>query len=458
MRIFFLKFGCLVLLSFLLIFSSLLTTTHAAPTWDIQAPDTQGIVGSYSSIALDVYGNPHISYQGYNTHNSTLKYASFNGNTWKIETVDSQDWTEGSYTSLVLDQNGYPHISYIEDRMSQLRYAYWTGSGWKIEDVDSSGNAGSFSSLALDSHGNPYIAYHRGGQGLEGSLKLAHWAGSSWYVETVDSGAQEDAPLNVGQYCSLAIDSHDNPHISYLGTGAGSGPLKYASWTGASWDIRIVTETAYNTGYSDLVLDSHDNPSISYVTTVPGVDFKPGTSHPSYASWNGSGWITEPVDLTITNCLYTSLAIDSQGNPHISYQDRRDDSTTHLKYAVRTSSGWNFVEVDPSAADYDSLALDSGNNPHIAYYDPMTEDLKYANFAERCQIGFSQTGLNNSIGTLLTVDSGNNYKAADLPLTFTWNKGTVHFFSYSSPSIRGQARNMFGQELRDFQQDKLRHF
>jgi hypothetical protein len=435
-----LKISILGLLSLLLLLSGL-ATSNATPTWNIQTPDTQGIVGAYCSIALDSHGNPHISYQGYNTHNSTLKYASYNGNTWKIETVDSQDWAAGSYTSLALDQNGYPHISYIDDRISQLKYAYWTGTKWSIEEVDSYGNAGSFSSIALDSHANPYIAYHRGGQGLEGSLKLAHWTGSVWSIETVDPGAQGNNPLNVGQYCSLVIDSHDKPHISYLGTGAGSGPLKYASWTGTTWDINTIPETTYNTGYSDIALDSNDKPSISYVTTVPGADFKPGTSHPSYAAWNGSGWTTESVDLTTTNCLYTSLTLNSQGTPCISYEDFRSDSTRHLEYATKTNSGWNKVEVDPSAADYSDLALDSGNNPHISYYDPLTQDLKYATFTEKYQMKFSQTGLNNSNDTLLIVDSANNYKAADLPITFIWNKGTNHAFSYLSPLNAGSSNS-----------------
>jgi len=48
------------------------------------------------------------------------------------------------------------------------------------------------------------------------------------------------------------MDSHDKPHIRYLGTGARSDPLKYASWTETTWDTKTITEATYNTGNSDF--------------------------------------------------------------------------------------------------------------------------------------------------------------------------------------------------------------
>ena len=44
---------------------------------------------------------------------------------WSIETVDSGD--VATYSSLALDSSGNPHISYFDNAIG-LKYAVWTGS------------------------------------------------------------------------------------------------------------------------------------------------------------------------------------------------------------------------------------------------------------------------------------------------------------------------------------------
>ena len=55
-----------------------------------------------------------------------------------------------------------------------------------------------------------------------------------------------------------------------------------------------------------------------------------------YASWDGSTWGIETADSTAEAWRqYTSLALDSSGNPHISYE-LNELSVCHL--------GWFFME------------------------------------------------------------------------------------------------------------------
>ena len=78
------------------------------------------------------------------------------GNVWYIQTVDSEG---GTYTSVALDAAGQPHISHYDHRNEDLKYAHWTGSTWYIQTVDSEGFVRRYTSMALDAAGRPHISY-----------------------------------------------------------------------------------------------------------------------------------------------------------------------------------------------------------------------------------------------------------------------------------------------------------
>ncbi|MBD3399562.1 MAG: T9SS type A sorting domain-containing protein [Candidatus Coatesbacteria bacterium] len=186
-----------------------------------------------------------------------------------------------------------------------------------------------------------------------------------WYQHWVD----ENSSII---FASLAFDSSDNAHISYYDGSdyeGSNGDLKYAVWNGTSWQIETV-DADYSVGrYSSLALDSSGNPHISYYDASNG-DLK-------YAVWNGTSWQIETLDSNGYVGKYTSLALDSSGNPHISYYDYTNDD---LKYAVWNGTSWQIetVDADSSVGRYSSLKVDPSGNPHISYYDNYDDDLKYA--------------------------------------------------------------------------------
>jgi uncharacterized repeat protein (TIGR01451 family) len=158
--------------------------TYNGTSWNTFDVDGNVHTGRYSSIAIDRNDYPHISHHYEFSNTSSLKYAYKDALGWHNQTVDSSvtDTDDvGLYTSLAVDNvTGYPRISYIysiNPSTYRLKYASYNGTAWNIETVDTQ-NVLSFTSLALDSCGYPHISYYHpipGTSGNSGALKYARF-------------------------------------------------------------------------------------------------------------------------------------------------------------------------------------------------------------------------------------------------------------------------------------------
>jgi hypothetical protein len=192
------------------------------PWWGTHLVDDDHDTGRYTSIVFDSSDYPHFSYHDYTwslfTNRRWCKYACYNGSTFPSMWVDTRYYT-GYYTSIAVDNYNLPHISY--QGASNCDYARWNGSVWQLVAVDPDGGSTSGwlgTSILLDDDYNPHIAYYRR---TSGSLGYAYWNGVSWVLEIIDDVG------DVGGYCSMVLDDDGYLHISYADMS--NGFLKYAT-------------------------------------------------------------------------------------------------------------------------------------------------------------------------------------------------------------------------------------
>lgn len=313
-----------------------------------------GVVGTALALAVTKTNDPVISYAD-TTNPTRLRFARWNGSTWKRETVNT-----GSvgYQSMALDANDRPQISYWDITNGDLKRASYDGTMWNIDTVDSVGSVGAFNSIAIDSLGNAHISYF---DSTNSDLKYAHWNGASWDLTTVD------APGDMGRFGSLAVDAQNHPHIAYLDFD--NRDLKYATFDGTMWNIATI-DPASSANATSIVIDAAGRPHILYYDAAFTNDVK-------YAQWDGTQWVTELVLAQDDVGYAPDLALDADGTPHIVFSNLTDKS---VRYGHKTAMGWVFQLVDKfsNASGTNAIAIDSKGRIHLAYEDPNNSDVRYA--------------------------------------------------------------------------------
>ena len=249
-------------------------------------------------------------------------------------------------------------------------------STWKIQVVGVAAT-GTRLSIALDSNDDPHIAFTAyTNNDYRSSVKLTYagWNGSAWEIQTLDS--------NYGQ-ASLAVDSSNNAHISYIYSTPRSSYVKYSSWTGSSWNNQTVDTSftsSFGLGFKSLVLDSNNNPQIIYSeqsdlnTTL------------KYASWTGSDWSIQTIDLEEPSSDFygASICLDSKNYPHVVYGEGNIiygtafNNESNVKYADWNGQSWNIQTVLLNVSSFGNIALDSNGYPHFTYL---------VDFFEVCHLG-----------------------------------------------------------------------
>jgi hypothetical protein len=292
------------------------TSADTAPIWNIQVIDP---LGNNGKIMLDTNGNPQVVYRigytwnsafltdsnwtikplEYTTYPNTTDYLAWTGNNWTVRSLNlGIFWID--YV-VVLDSMGNPHVIYRYENVvnntqvsREERYAYWTGLTWKVQTIDSADYVFWWPSFVLDSNNNPHVAFYDDNNDL---LKYATYIDNSWKMYTIDETDNAQS--------AIAIDSKGYPYVAY---GKGTS-LEYASWNDNGWNIQTIDSSNYSGGTGiSLFLDSKDQAHVSYISELGQM----------YAEQTNKKWVIELVD-PMGYGLSNSLALDTNGNPHIVY-------------------------------------------------------------------------------------------------------------------------------------------
>ena len=335
-----------------------------------------------TSIAVDSYGHKHVSYSDSNP--TGLMYATDASGSWVTVTVDSVSVRR---SSIAFDSNDVLHISYFDDTNKDLKYATCssgctTASNWNNVSVDTTGLVGYYTSMAIDSNDALHISYF---DDTNKDLKYAICSSgcttaSNWNIVSIDTSG------GVGYYTSIAIDSNDVLHISYVDNT--NTDLKYATCssgctTASNWNTVSVDSfgsSIFNKEVrTDLAIDSNGGVHISYLDHT-NKDLKYATC--SSGCTTASNWNNVSVDTTDDVGYSASIGIDSNDGLHISYSDKTNNN---LKYATcsnacTTASNWNNETVDSSSTltgEYTSIAIDANDVIHISYFDDTINKIRY---------------------------------------------------------------------------------
>jgi hypothetical protein len=337
--------------------------------WIIDRIDSTDITGWYTSIFVDGSKKAHISY--YNATRGDLRYAvGTPGGNWDVKTLQPTLGNVGLFTSIAWNaQLGRPMVLYYNSGAGWMEFIQMGKSNRWGDPQFVAGNSrdvGLATSLALNPDGVPFISYFDTSGGW---MKHARTFGSTWSLMYPYTGSPS------GAYTSIEVTNSVRPRIAFYDSFYGN--LLYGAWNGYALEVKIVDWRNDVGRYPSLEIDSTGAPNISYYNaTYQSLMY-------AYMDIGTSKWYTTTLDDVGDVGQYNSLVINSTGSPYISYYDKTNGDLK-LKYQTPLHIWAEPVTVDgggPLNEDvgwYTSISLDSLGNPHISYYDPTNEDLKYA--------------------------------------------------------------------------------
>ncbi|MEE8599961.1 cell wall-binding repeat-containing protein [Euzebya tangerina] len=337
----------------------------------IRTLDTAGIVGNYSSVALDEQGHPVIAY--YDGTNGNLKLirctnpsCSGQQTPQTVETVGNSGFT----LSLALDSDGHPVIAHRDSANDDLRLVRCdtldcSGAQTGVA-VDSDGDVGSTPSLVLDADDNPVIAYR---DNDAETIQLVHCTNRSC------TGSQQPRPITTAGVAYtpwVELDASGNPVVAFARGGIQLVHCTNPNCTGPQQTETVESENSHS---PTMALDEDGNPVVAYVR---GAELRLVACTTSDCS---GAQTAQPVvtGSGVTSFYTPEIALEGGRLPAITYTEGNQRDLAVLRCLQPDCSDTpqpQFPDTVGEVGDHPSIALTPAGHPVISYQDSTNDDLK----------------------------------------------------------------------------------
>lgn len=331
------------------------------------------------TVGVNATDNPIVIFAEHDGTSYNAYVKKWNGTSWQQMGDTFLDANENQNTgcpTLAVDVNGNPIATWIENDGTSFNIYVkkWNGSNWiqlgNFLDMHTDTQA-FIPSIAIDSQGNPIVAWYEQ-DGTSFNTYVKKWNGTEWQL--MGDGALD---INLNQntgYTALATDSSGNPVIVWEESDGTSVNIYVKKWNGDAWDL-----------IGDTFVDANENQNALHPAVAIGSDGNPvvswdetdGTSTNIYVKkWNGTAWESVGnnfLDINENkNSGHPSVSIDNQGNPLVSWFEQ--DDTTDSVY-VKRWNGTSWTQLGNYSLDiyqnqhgrFPAMATDSTNNTYVVW-------------------------------------------------------------------------------------------
>lgn len=330
-----------------------------------------------SSLAIDAFGNPIISY--YDWSNGDLNVASCGNPTCTDVTVTALDTLNdvGRHSSIAIGPNGFPSISYQDVTSGNLKVATCsdqtcTSTAFR-STVDADGDVGSHTSITIGADGNPVVTYIAE---TDDELRIAVCT-DPFCIGSSRSVADRMPGFVSGQATSVTIGTDGRPVFSYF-TSDGSD-LRFGVCRDAACATGLSTRRVDGTGvvglHSSVTIGTDGNPVISYLDSSTDA-----LKIARCADAECRDATIRVIDSSASVGSDTSITIGTDGNPVIAYRDVTNEDLKLATCGDPACTSATITKVDTIGdVGYDtSIAIGVHGDPMISYYDDTDLTLKIA--------------------------------------------------------------------------------
>lgn len=256
-------------------------STNQGQTWTKEAVTTGDNYSQMNpSIAIDSQNNLHVVWQGTTTaeeetnYRFQIRYREYTNGAWQniVELTNQADRGQ-ALPAIAVDSQDNIHLVWygaatVEEETNykyQLRYQKYSNGAWQsIEELTTNASyMQAAASIAIDSHDNVHITW----EGLTADspnayqIRYINYSSGTWQgiVELTTAGDDyaQETPV-------IAIDSQDNLHVVWMGAVAQAQwlyQIRYREYTNGAWQniVELTTDFDYFQNDPSIAIDSHDN-------------------------------------------------------------------------------------------------------------------------------------------------------------------------------------------------------